>query len=409
MMSGLKKGVLTRTVWALSLISLFTDTASEMLYPVMPLYLRSIGFTVVLIGVLEGVAEATAGLSKGYFGKRSDLMGKRAPFVQLGYGLSAISKPMLALFAAPLWVFFSRTVDRLGKGIRTGARDAMLNDVSTPATKGTVFGFHRGMDTLGAAIGPALALVFLYFHPGDYLPLFFIAFIPGVIAIALSFTLRDNAHAPKKSVQPGGFFSFLGYWKQAPKAYRQLVIGLLFFALFNSSDMFLLLQAKQVGLSDTAAIGAYIFYNLVYALAAFPLGVLADRIGLKRIFIFGLALFAAVYFGMANLPKEAGSNDLYLYGFFFLLYGLYAAATEGISKAWITNVVKREDSATAIGFQAGMQSLCALVASSLTGVLWYTFGGPVAFTATAIATLIVLAWFIFAVPAPVVEAVEAKG
>jgi sugar phosphate permease len=160
MMSGLKKGVLTRTVWALSLISLFTDTASEMLYPVMPLYLRSIGFTVVLIGVLEGVAEATAGLSKGYFGKRSDLMGKRAPFVQLGYGLSAISKPMLALFAAPLWVFFSRTVDRLGKGIRTGARDAMLNDVSTPATKGTVFGFHRGMDTLGAAIGPALALVF---------------------------------------------------------------------------------------------------------------------------------------------------------------------------------------------------------------------------------------------------------
>ncbi|MFZ1616665.1 MAG: MFS transporter [Flavobacteriales bacterium] len=403
----MKKGIITRTVWALSLISLFTDTASEMLYPVMPLYLRSIGFTVLLIGVLEGVAEATAGLSKGYFGKRSDLMGKRAPFVQLGYGLSALSKPLMALFIAPLWVFFARTVDRLGKGIRTGARDAMLNDVSTPATKGTVFGFHRSMDTMGAAIGPVLALVYLHFHPHDYLHLFYIAFIPGVIAIALSFTLRDKAHAPKRSVRPAGFFSFLGYWKHAPKAYRQLVVGLLFFALFNSSDMFLLLQAKQVGLSDTAAIGAYIFYNLVYALAAFPLGILADRVGLKRIFLIGLGLFATVYFGMADLPKEAGNGDLSLYGFFFLLYGLYAAATEGISKAWITNVVRREDSATAIGFQAGMQSLCALVASSLTGVLWYAFGGPVAFMATAIATLVVLAWFIFAVPTPALEAVQA--
>lgn len=406
-MPSMKKGIITRTVWALSLISLFTDTASEMLYPVMPLYLRSIGFTVLLIGVLEGVAEATAGLSKGYFGKRSDLMGKRAPFVQLGYGLSALSKPLMALFIAPLWVFFARTVDRLGKGIRTGARDAMLNDVSTPATKGTVFGFHRSMDTMGAAIGPVLALVYLHFHPHDYLHLFYIAFIPGVIAIALSFTLRDKAHAPKRSVRPAGFFSFLGYWKHAPKAYRQLVVGLLFFALFNSSDMFLLLQAKQVGLSDTAAIGAYIFYNLVYALAAFPLGILADRVGLKRIFLIGLGLFATVYFGMADLPKEAGNGDLYLYGFFFLLYGLYAAATEGISKAWITNVVRREDSATAIGFQAGMQSLCALVASSLTGVLWYAFGGPVAFMATAIATLVVLAWFIFAVPTPALEAVQA--
>jgi MFS family permease len=386
--------ILTRTIWALGLISLFTDTASEMLYPVMPLYLRHIGFSVILIGVLEGVAEATAGLSKGYFGKRSDLMGKRAPFVQWGYALSAVSKPMLALFIAPLWVFFSRTVDRLGKGIRTGARDAMLNDASTPATKGTVFGFHRGMDTLGAAIGPALALVFLHFHPDDYLPLFFIAFIPGVLAVIVSLTLRDRAPKPKANATYGGFLSFLGYWKTAPAAYRKLVIGLLFFALFNSTDMFLILRAKTAGLSDTGTIGVYIFYNLVYALSSLPLGMLADRIGLKRIFLIGIALFAAVYFGMAH---EAG---LIWYGALFLLYGLYAAATEGISKAWIVNVVRREDSATAIGFFAGFQSLCALLASSLTGLVWYAFGAQVAFIATGGMAVLVLVYMVWMVPAP---------
>lgn len=388
---------LTRTVWALALISLFTDTASEMLYPVMPLYLRQIGFSVILIGVLEGVAEATAGLSKGYFGRRSDLMGKRAPFVQWGYALSAVSKPMLALFIMPLWVFFARTVDRFGKGIRTGARDAMLNDASSPATKGTVFGFHRGMDTLGAAIGPALALVFLHFHPDDYLPLFFIAFIPGLVAVVLSFTLRDNASKTKPNSAKGGFLSFLGYWKTAPAAYRKLVIGLLFFALFNSTDMFLVLRAKAAGLSDTGTIGVYIFYNLIYALAALPLGILADRIGLKRIFLVGLILFAAVYFGMAH---EAG---LMWYGGLFLLYGLYAAATEGISKAWIVNVVRREDSATAIGFFAGFQSLCSLLASSLTGLVWYAFGVQAAFIATGGMAVVVLVYMTLFVPAPKME------
>jgi hypothetical protein len=126
---------ISHTVWILSLISLFTDTASEMLYPIMPIYLKSIGFSIVLIGILEGVAEATAGLSKGYFGKRSDVTEKRVPFVQLGYTFSAISKPMMAVFIFPLWIFFARTIDRFGKGLRTGARDAMLSDEATPRTK----------------------------------------------------------------------------------------------------------------------------------------------------------------------------------------------------------------------------------------------------------------------------------
>ena len=139
----------------------------------MPVYLKSIGFSVVLIGILEGVAEATAGLSKGYFGKLSDLSGKRVPFVRLGYAFSALSKPMMAIFIYPLWIFFARTIDRFGKGIRTGARDAMLSDEATPQTKGKVFGFHRSMDTVGAVIGPSLALLYLYFHPQDYKNTFF--------------------------------------------------------------------------------------------------------------------------------------------------------------------------------------------------------------------------------------------
>ena len=153
---------ISKTVWVLSIVSLLTDTASEMLYPILPIYLKTIGFSVALIGILEGVAEAIAGLSKGYFGKLSDLSGKRVHFVQIGYLLSAISKPMMAIFIYPLWIFFSRTLDRFGKGIRTGARDAILSEQAIPQTKGKIFGFHRSMDTLGAVLGPSLALLYLY-------------------------------------------------------------------------------------------------------------------------------------------------------------------------------------------------------------------------------------------------------
>ena len=379
---------ISRTVWILGLISLFTDMASEMLYPVMPIYLKSIGFSIVMIGVLEGVAEATAGLSKGYFGMRSDQLGRRAPFVQWGYALSAISKPMMAVFIAPLWIFFARTIDRLGKGIRTGARDALLNDEATPATKGRVFGFHRSMDTLGAVLGPAFALAYLHFRPGDYVPLFLIAFAPGVLAILQSFLLQESRKtvaAPPKSFS---FFAFLRYWRESPAAYRKLTAGLLVFALFNSSDVFLLLQAKNAGLSDTGTIGVYIFYNLVYALFAYPLGSLADRMGLKRVFLAGLLLFAAVYFGMAM------AQGFIMFAALFFGYGLYAAATDGIAKAWIGSIVPRTETATAIGTYAGFQSLCSLFASAFAGWLWYSFGPTVTFVATGTVALAVFLYLI---------------
>ena len=155
--------IINRTVIILSVVSLFADIASEMLYPVVPVYLKEIGFSVLLIGVLEGIAEFTAGISKGYFGKLSDERGVRLPFIKLGYFLSNISKPMMAIFTFPIWIFFTRTTDRLGKGLRTAARDALLSQQATPKTKGRVFGFHRAMDTVGAAIGPIIALCFLFF------------------------------------------------------------------------------------------------------------------------------------------------------------------------------------------------------------------------------------------------------
>ncbi|GAO44709.1 putative major facilitator superfamily transporter [Flavihumibacter petaseus NBRC 106054] len=382
------KPYLTKTVWVLSVISLLTDIASEMLYPVMPLYLKSIGFSVVLIGILEGVAEAVAGLSKGYFGKFSDHSGRRAPFIRLGYSLSALSKPMMAMMVYPLWIFFARTIDRLGKGIRTGARDALLSDEATHATKGRVFGFHRSMDTAGAAIGPLLALWYLYAHPGAYRPLFLLAFIPGVLAILLSLSLKDRQPKPSGKRQLPALFSFLHYWKDSPPAYRKLLTGLLLFTLCNSSDVFLLLKVKQAGLTDTAMIGIYIFYNLVYALAAYPLGILADRLGVRKVFTGGLLIFAVVYAGMT---VDGGGA---WYGLLFFLYGLYAAATEGISKAWISNITDKADTATAIGTYTGFQSICTMLASSLAGWIWYRQGANTVFAVTTAGVMGVWIYFL---------------
>jgi MFS family permease len=385
--------IITRTVWLLSLVSLFNDIASEMLIPVMPMFLKQIGFSIVLIGILEGIAEAIAGLSKSYFGKRSDVSGKRLPFVQLGYTLSAISKPMMAMFVYPLWIFVARTLDRLGKGVRTAARDAMLSDEATPATKGRVFGFNRSMDTLGAVIGPAIALVFLYYFPDNYRSLFLWSIIPGLLVILLTRVIKEKKASQssqtntKRSI--GDVFAFVGYWKNSSAEYKKLVTGLLLFALFNSSDVFLLLKMKETGLNDTAILGVYIFYNLMYAIFAYPVGALADKIGLKNIFLAGLAVFACVYVGFAF------NNNLVVFFMLFVLYGLYAAATDGISKAWITNIVDKKDTATAIGTYTGFQSICAFIASSLCGLLWFKFGAKATFLITAGITLLVIIYLSF--------------
>jgi MFS family permease len=382
------KRIISPAVLLLSLVSLFTDVASEMLYPVMPVYLQSIGFSVALIGVLEGCAEAVTGISKGYFGNLSDQMGRRLPFVQLGYFLSALSKPMMAIFTYIGWIFSARTLDRLGKGIRTGARDALLSDEAAPETKGKVFGFHRAMDTLGAAIGPVLALLFLYFYPGEYKLLFILAFIPGITGVLITFFIKEKRKAaePVQKVNYS-FFRFFNYWKKSSLNYKLLVSGLLAFTFFNSSDVFLLLMIREQGYSDQMMIIIYIFYNLCYALFSYPFGYLGDRIGLKNTFILGLMFFISVYFGMTL------NSGLISFFILFFVYGMYAAATEGISKALLSNVASKEDMATALGFYGSFNSIMAIGASSVAGFLWTFYSPQVCFYFSAIGVSFVLVYF----------------
>jgi MFS family permease len=380
-------------------VSLLADIASEMLYPVIPVYLKEIGFSVLLIGILEGVVNFTAGISKGYFGKLSDEKGLRLPFVKLGYLLSNISKPLLAVFTYPVWIFFARSVDRLGKGVRTAARDALLSQEATPETKARVFGFHRSMDTVGAAVGPILALLFLYFYPGEYKTLFYLAFIPGFFSILLIFLLKEKKQ-PASTLGKGNFFSFFKYWKIATPGFRKVVPGLLLFALFNSSDIFLLLVTRETLGSttitlagatlnaDTLTITAYIFYNLVYALASYPMGVLADRLSFKTIIIAGFILFAIVYGGFAFSPSIEVIIIL------FSVYGIFSAATEGVIKAWITNLSDHQNTATAIGFYTSCESICTLLASIIAGALWTNFGSASTFIVTSVVTITVCIYFI---------------
>ena len=394
--------IITRTVLILSVVSLFADIASEMLYPVMPIYLKHIGFSVLWIGILEGVVNFTAGISKGYFGKLSDEKGVRLPFVKLGYLFSTISKPLMATFVYPLWIFFVRTIDRLGKGVRTAARDALLSQEATKETKARVFGFHRSMDTVGAAIGPIIALLFLFFYPGEYKTLFYLAFIPGILSILFIFLLKEKKQ-PVSTLAKGGFFSFFNYWKIASPEFKKVSTGLLLFALFNSSDIFLLLITKEtIGKetltfmgatfnADTITIAAYVFYNLVYAVASYPLGALADKFSFKKIILPGFLLFAVVYGGFAFKPSIAVIFVL------FFIYGIYAAATEGVIKAWITNLAHNQNTATAIGFYTSCESICALLASIIAGALWTNFGSTSTFVTTAITATIVSIYFLFKV------------
>lgn len=378
---------LTRTVWILSIVSLFNDISSEILYPVMPLFLSSIGFSSVLIGMLEGFAEATAGLSKGYFGRWSDSIGRRLPFVNAGYLMSALSKPMMAAFTNPVWIFSARATDRLGKGVRTAARDAILSDESTPENKGKVFGFHKGMDTAGATIGPILALVFLYFYPAKYTWIFLIAFIPALLGTLLTFLVKEHKTKPqtKQSFRLSQTFDYL---KTSSSDYRKITAALLLFALFNSSDLFLLMRIKQAGWSDQYVIGCYILYNLVFALAAFPFGHLADKFGMKKTLLFGLLVFVIVYGGFGV------NSSLIGYILLFVLYGIYAASTDGVSKALISNMVPKTETASAIGTFSGLSSVMILFASTLAGIIW-KYVSPEAVFITSAVGVSIAAFYLF--------------
>jgi MFS family permease len=386
------KKIFSRTVILLSMVSLFNDISSEMLLPILPAYLTSIGFTALWIGVLEGLAEIVSGLSKAYFGKLSDAFNHRTPFVRWGYALSAISKSMLALFTFPVWIFLSRTLDRMGKGVRTAARDALLADESAASNRGKVFGLNKAMDTLGAAAGVAFAAAYLYFFPESYRPLFLIAFIPAAVAVSLTFIVKEKVREKKTWKGFKNAFSFFGYWKQSTSAYKRIVTGLLLFALFNSSDAFIFLIGKHQGLSDSMVLTAYIFYNLLFALLALPFGHLADKLGMRNTIMLGIVFFGIAYF---IFPR---STSPFIFFTAFIVYAIYAAASDGISKAWISNHCHAGDKAMAFGFYTGVQSVVILLSNLLAGILWSASSPKTLFMVAAAGSIITLSYFFFYSP-----------
>lgn len=373
------KGKISRQVIYLGLISLFTDMASEMLYPVTPLFLAGVlGSSMAIIGIIEGLAEVTAAILKGYFGLLSDKLRKRSPFVSLGYSISALSKPLPGIFPVLGVVVTSRIFDRIGKGIRTAPRDALLAGYAEGNT-GTVFGFHRGMDTVGAVLGPLAAILLLSIYNNNFRLVFLIAFIPSVLAAALTFIIKDKDVKPRTGAR---VFDF-SFWKEAPPLYRKLVILTGIFSFANSSDVFLILKLKQISASYTTAIIGYVFYNVIYAASSYPAGILADKTGKKNIYVTGLFLFSLVYLGFAV------AANFYIIFLLFGLYGIYAAATEGILKAWISDIIPDDRRASAIGILVMISGFMVMAGSAAAGILWDQFGAAVPFLFSSAITLIV--------------------
>lgn len=373
------KSKITKQVFILGMVSLFTDIASEMLYPVTPIFLTTVlGSSMALVGLIEGIAEVTSGLLKGYFGNLSDKVGKRSIFVVLGYGISALAKPLPGIFQNIPVVLTSRVSDRIGKGIRTAPRDALLASYSD-GNSGAVFGFHRAMDTLGAAIGPVVALILLNFYPNNFQVIFLIAFVPSVIAVIFTLLVKDNKTSSKVKAHK----NYLEFWKSAPKQYKTVLILISIFSLVNSSDVFLILKSQNISKSSSLAIFGYIFYNIIYAVSSYPLGGLSDKLGKQKVFSFGLIIFSLVYFGFAF------TNNINFIWILFALYGIYAAATEGVSKAWISDLIPNEQRGSAIGLLTMLSSFSVMIGSFLTGILWDQFGSQIPFLFSAIISLVI--------------------
>lgn len=373
------KSKISKQVFILGMVSLFTDIASEMLYPVTPIFLTTVlGSSMAVVGVIEGIAEVTAGFLKGYFGNLSDKVGKRSIFVMIGYGISALAKPLPGIFQSVPIVLTSRVSDRVGKGIRTAPRDALLASYSN-GISGAVFGFHRAMDTLGAAIGPVLALMLLHFFPDNFQLIFLIAFVPSVVAVLLTLLVKDKQNAVKVKSKK----NYLEFWKSAPKEYKKILMLVTIFSFVNSSDVFLILKSKDISNSSTLAILGYVFYNLIYAASSYPLGGLSDKLGKQKVFSFGLIIFSAVYFGFAFL------DNINLVWILFAFYGIYAASTEGVSKAWVSDLITNEQRGSAIGLLTMLSSFAIMMGSFTTGVLWDQFGSSVPFLISAIISLVI--------------------
>jgi MFS family permease len=350
-----------KNVFFTGLVSFFMDVSSEMIYPLVPLFLTSVlGVNMSMIGLIEGIAESTASLLKVFSGWFSDRTCQRKKLMLAGYGISTLSRPIMAMAGTWQQVLSARVTDRLGKGIRSAPRDTIIAESTEPSHLGRAFSFHRAMDTLGAVVGPAITFALLGIFSNDYRAIFWLSMVPGVIAVSLIFFFIEEKKRQPVPRQERPRLSLKHFdWKV-----RFFIVIATLFALGNSSDAFLILRAEQVGVPVVMIPVVYLVFNLIYSLTAIPAGMAADRFGRKRIILLGFLLFAGLYYGFA-VAKEASTIWL-LFG----LYGLFMGMTEGVQKAFLATIIPPDFKATAFGVYAAAVGLAMLPASLIAGWLW---------------------------------------
>ncbi|MCX7826045.1 MAG: MFS transporter [Verrucomicrobiae bacterium] len=360
-----------RNVWALGWTSFFTDVSSEIIYPLLPVFLtKTLGASMAFVGVVEGIAESTASLLKVASGWWSDKIARRKPFAVGGYALSGLTRPMIALAAAGWHVLAARFIDRIGKGIRTAPRDALLADSVPADQRGVAFGLQRSMDHAGAIVGPLIAFALLTWVTSDYRMIFWVAAVPMVFAVgALVFGIKEVATVRDTKSSAAPFVA-------TPKFKRYLALMVLF-TLGNSSDAFLILRAKGLGIADAMLPLLWVALHIVKMFSSLPAGALSDRIGRKTLIVAGWLVYAAVYvgFGMASCAWHIWA--------LFIAYGFFFGMTEAAEKAIVADFYPSEQRGRAFGLYNAAVGFAALPASLLMGFLWDQFGVTVAFGAGA--------------------------
>lgn len=361
-----------------------------MAYPLIPLFLKNtLKASVGALGIIEGTAEAIVSFMKGWSGWHSDRIGKRVPYVRWGYGLSALGKPLIGLATVWPFVLFARTLDRLGKGLRTTARDALVVDAVPKNMLGRAFGLHRALDTAGALVGVLLAAWLIFLIPGHYRTIFLLAGIPGFVSLGFTFLVRERkkGDAPDES-QPRELeplkASAREVLKSMPAGYW-FALGLtLLFALANSSDTFLLLRSSQLGLKDEQVVLVYALYNVAYMALSYPAGAWSDVIGRWGIMAIGWLLYAGVYAGFALL----GGSWLWA---LFACYGLYMGLTKGVGAALVADFAPKQARGTAMGLFNMLLGGATLLASLIAGILWDRVGPTAPFWFGSILALMAVA------------------
>jgi len=364
----------------IGLVSFFSDVSTEMAYPLLPLFIRTVlGASTVELGIIEGIAEGTASIITGFSGWISDWFHRRKWIAVFGYGTTALAKPLIAMAGGVPLVLVGRFLDRFGKGVRSAPKDALLADVTTPETRGRIFGFERMMDSAGAVLGPAFSLLLVYslgFHLRTVLLLTVFPAIAALLFISLV-DERPRAEFQKRRFLLDGLSR--DFW-------IFLIINTIF-NIGNSSNTFLLLKATDMGMGVMTSLACYMLYNAVYSLGSYPAGIISDRLGRKNVLMLGFAIFSIVYFGFALVSSQAWIWVL------FAAYGLYPALTDGVSKALAVDTTAPAVRATAIGLFSASLGLSRLIASIIGGLLWERMGSAATFYYGAASSLLALILF----------------